>query len=112
MKGSVSLVPPARSTVAPVAEVDREEIVWRNTLLTMVEAAAYLRYTGEGAANPAKAAADSVYCFLKRHRVRVMKRGNYLLVRRGDIDRVLEHGQSDFVDRARAAMRTPRGARR
>jgi hypothetical protein len=71
-----------------VAENER-----RQTLLSMEEAAVYLRYDGPNAAN-------SVYVFLRTHKVTLEKRGNRVLVRVGALDDLLKTGQSGFVERA------------
>lgn len=63
-------------------------------LFTMPEAAEYLRYTGDSAA-------DSAYSWLRRHGL-LKRRGNLCLARRSDIDRVLDGGDSGLVARALA----------
>lgn len=81
------------------AEADR-----RARFLTMPEAADYLCYRGQkGGQDPA----NSAYAFLRTHGVHLQRRGTVVLVRVGDIDHLLETGESDLVARARAM-----GARR
>ncbi|MGE3278113.1 MAG: hypothetical protein AB7O67_23635 [Vicinamibacterales bacterium] len=63
-------------------------------LLRMDEAAAYLRYEGPRAAEAAAR-------FLRRHGVRLIRRGRVNLVRREAIDAFLDLGESD-LDRAAA----------
>jgi hypothetical protein len=87
--------PTAPTAPAPLSDA---EVAYRNRWLTMEEAADHLRYTGDP-----KVAAESAYCYLRKHRIRTVKRGNYRLVRRGDIDDYFARGASDFVERARAA---------
>ena len=88
--------------------VDPVEAARRAELLTMPELARYIKYLKpEDAGDPkkVKVAANSAYTFVRRHRIRIHKRGTVALVRVGDVDRFLETGQSDFAERARATGR-------
>lgn len=80
------------------AGVDQPKDLSRLVYLTMDEAAEHARYTGKNAAN-------SCYRWLRKHGVHLLRRGNYRLVRRADIDRLLEDGASDLVTRARDVQR-------
>lgn len=65
-------------------------------LLTMTAVADYLHYTHRSAA----------LRWLRRHDVRMFWRGRRLLVRKADVDRVLEqHATGDTLNRARALSR-------
>ena len=94
--------------VAPPPALAPGELARRAELLTMPELAAYVKYLKpEDAGDPQKVrvAANSAYCFAKRHRIRIHKRGTVALVRVGDVDRYLETGSSDFAERAAAGRR-------
>ena len=68
----------------PFDRVERER---RMQLLTMPKAAAYLGYEGENAAN-------SAYCFLRKHGAELLRRGTVVLVRVGTVDDVLARRRS------------------
>ena len=83
---------------APVAPpLDPAERERRTRLLTMPEAADYLRYTGP-------AAAHSAYNFIKRHDLPIIKRGKTTLVRLGVLDDYLESQRRDIAGRAQALL--------
>lgn len=96
---ALALVPPPSPAAQASAEERRFEYERRRTLMTMDEAAVYLRYDGS---------AHSVYTFLRKHGVHLLKRGNRVLVRVGEVDRLLETGASDLVDRALEKVRGTR----
>ena len=102
-RARVAAAEKVRQPVPPREPVDAAAEAARGAqLLTMEEAAAYLRYTGS------KDPANSAYAFLRARDVRLLGRGNRRLVRVGDIDRVLETGSSDLVDRALALVPSAR----
>jgi hypothetical protein len=88
-----SLRQPVDLPHAPVDPIEaRAEVERRARLLTMAEAAAKLHYQS----------GDAAYRFLRRHAIKLSRRGTIVLVREGDIDRFFETGSSDLVARARA----------
>jgi hypothetical protein len=90
-----------RSVAAPVPVVDdaasRLEAERRAQLMTMPELARYLRYLREEITDPAtiRRGANAAYNFVRKHGIRIMKRGTSTLVRVGDVDRYLETGSND-----------------
>lgn len=96
------LDPYALRAAEPPVSQSEAELQRRARLLTMEEAAVYLRYADA----PADAqAANSAYCWLRKHKVHFCKRGTRVLVRVSAIDDLLETGATDFVARARAGGR-------
>jgi hypothetical protein len=87
----------------PAADVSDAEVQRRAKLLTMEKAAEYLCYAEPGQVT-AKTA-NAAYCFLRRRGVRLIQRGNRVLVRVGTLDDELEQDASDLVDRARRRTR-------
>lgn len=101
---STSVVPAAPPADQVLTRADAER---RAQLMTMLELAQYLRYTGWDAPDEKtrKQAANSAYCFVRLHGIRRLKRGKSILVRTGDVDRYLETGASDLRERALRSVR-------
>lgn len=86
--------------VAHDAEADAERAFrWRQELLTMREAATEFKHAGRRGGTDG---ANSFYTWCRKHGIQLRRSGTLVLVRRGDVLRVLDgDGSAYIVERAR-----------